>query len=251
MLLTKLKVLRGHAYQTIPDLDSVQLPATFRGRPELFAAGLDDRTLNELVVMCPTQALSGRPFSLDMGRCIFCGQCARVAPKNIKFTNDFRLACTSRSGLVVVADRPWKQTIEPREGLSVFRDSLRLREVCAGGDGAADIELDAAGNVNFDMRRYGIEFVASPRHADGVAFTGPITRRMASALEDTYRAVSDPKILVAVGADAISGGLFADSSAVDRSFLSLHTPDLYIPGHPSHPLTIINGLRLLLGQQCL
>jgi Ni,Fe-hydrogenase III small subunit len=104
------------------------------------------------------------------------------------------------------------------------------------------MELNAANNVQFDISRFGIDFVASPRHADGIVITGPITKNMAEAVRICYDATPEPKIIVLVGTDAISGGLFAGSPAIDRSFLEGHIVDLYIPGNPPHPLTIVNGL---------
>jgi Ni,Fe-hydrogenase III small subunit len=109
------------------------------------------------------------------------------------------------------------------------------------------MELGATGNVNFDFGRYGVEFVASPRHADGIVITGPITENMSQALELTYKAVPSPKIVILVGSDAISGGIFDGSPALNRSFLSDHKTDLYVPGNPAHPLTFINGVMDLLG----
>jgi Ni,Fe-hydrogenase III small subunit len=123
----------------------------------------------------------------------------------------------------------------------VFGRSLKLRQVSAAGDNSCEWELNAANNVQFDMGRFGIEFVASPRHADGIVITGPISENMAEPLQICYDAVPDPKIVVLVGTDAISGGITGDSSAINRSFLSMYPIDLYIPGNPAHPLTIING----------
>ena len=104
------------------------------------------------------------------------------------------------------------------------------------------MELNAANNVQFDMSRFGIDFVASPRHADGVVITGPITVNMAEALQICYDATPEPRIVVLVGTDAISGGIHERNPALDRSFIEKYPVDLYIPGHPAHPLTIINGL---------
>jgi Ni,Fe-hydrogenase III small subunit len=98
------------------------------------------------------------------------------------------------------------------------------------------------------MGRFGIEFVASPRHADGIVITGPISKNMAAALQITYDAIPEPKIIIVAGVDAISGGIFADSATLDRSFLDRYKPDLYIPGNPVHPLTFINGVLCLLGK---
>jgi Ni,Fe-hydrogenase III small subunit len=102
--------------------------------------------------------------------------------------------------------------------------------------------LNAANNVQFDMSRFGIDFVASPRHADGVVITGPISENMAEPLERCYHAIPNPKIVILAGTDAISGGIFADSPALNREFLSKYSVDLYIPGNPVHPLTFINGV---------
>jgi Ni,Fe-hydrogenase III small subunit len=124
----------------------------------------------------------------------------------------------------------------------IFGRSLKLRQVSAGGDNSCEMELNAANNVQFDISRYGIDFVASPRHADGIVITGPITENMAESLQICYDAIPEPKIIVLVGTDAISGGIHLGNSALDRSFLDKYPIDLYIPGNPVHPLTIVNGL---------
>ncbi|HEX3024587.1 MAG TPA: hypothetical protein VHP12_05200, partial [Chitinophagaceae bacterium] len=119
---------------------------------------------------------------------------------------------------------------------------LKLRQVSAGGDNSCELELNACSNVNFDMGRFGIEFVASPRHADGIVITGPITENMAQPLQICYDAIPEPKIIILAGTDAISGGIFESSKALNRSFLSKYKIDLYVPGNPIHPLTFINGV---------
>ena len=111
------------------------------------------------------------------------------------------------------------------------------------------MELSACGNVNFDMGRFGVDFVASPRHADGIVITGPITKNMAPALLDAYKSISKPKIVIAVGACAISGGVFADSDELNREFLNMVKIDLFIPGCPPHPLTIINAILDFIGKK--
>ena len=125
--------------------------------------------------------------------------------------------------------------------------SLKLRQVSAGGDNSCELELNACSNVNFDMGRFGIEFVASPRHADGIVITGPITANMAAALQTCYDAMPEPKLIILAGVDAISGGIFAGSPALDRRFLDKNNVDLYVPGNPMHPLTFINGVLDLIG----
>lgn len=251
MLLTSLKVLVKHGTQYIRHLDRVKLCDEFRGRPVLNGTGLSAANRASLCGMCPTGAIAyERGLTLDMGKCLFCGECAVRYPEHIRFTNDYRMAASTREGLVVRENQgaEWNfdfQAVRP-EIRRMFGRSLHLREVSAGGDNSCEMELGAAGNVNFDMGRYGIEFTASPRHADGVVVTGPVTANMARELETTWQAVPEPKVLIAVGADAISGGLFADSPAVNRAFFDTHKPDLYVPGNPAHPMTFITGVLALI-----
>ena len=251
MIFPKLKVLRSHGTQYIPDLERVELTEEFRGRPELTETG-DRGDLERAARRCPTGALSAAPFALDLGRCMFCGECARMAPRNIRFTNDYRIGSPTREGLVL---RPGDTRVAfPEEAVRpevrrFFGRALPLREVCAGGDASVEMELGATGNVNFDFGRFGVGFTASPRHADGVVVSGPVTRNMAEALEICYDAVPDPRILVACGTEACSGGLYAESRAVDRTFFDRHTPDLWLPGVPTHPMTFIDGIMTLLGRK--
>lgn len=250
MLLTSFRVLRQHGTQYIKHLDRVVLCDEFRGRPVLKGAGLTAPMRAELCALCPTGAISAAgELSLDMGKCLFCGECAVRFPNQVRFTNDYRLASPTREGLIVTEkqDGKWnfdRSAVRPIIG-RMFGRALHLREVSAGGDNSCEMELGAAGNVNFDMGRYGIEFTASPRHADGVVVTGPVTANMARELETTWQAVPEPKILIAVGVDAVSGGLFAESPAVSREFFEVHKPDLYVPGNPAHPMTFITGVRAL------
>ncbi|MDE6069594.1 MAG: NADH:ubiquinone oxidoreductase [Alistipes sp.] len=251
MIFPKLRVLRSHGKQYIPDLDAVELTSEFRGRPVLTETS--DRTeLEQAAAICPTGALSAEPFALDLGRCIFCGECARRAPHNIRFTNDYRLGSPMREGLVM---RPGQKRVEfdpaavRPEVRRCFKRALQLREVSAGGDGSVEMELGATGNVNFDFGRFGVGFTASPRHADGVVVSGPITANMAEALEICYDAVAEPKIVVACGTEACSGGLLAGSRALDRSFFERHAVDLWLPGAPTHPMIFIDGIRTLLGHK--
>ncbi len=251
MILSKIKVLLSHGKQAIPDLDAVVLTEEFRGRPVLTETD-DKEELKRAAAICPTRAISAEPFTLDLGRCIFCGECALCAPRNIRFTNDYRLSSPTREGLVMHPG----QTVVPFDEKAVrpeirryFREALELREVCAGGDGSVEMELGATGNVNFDFGRFGVGFTASPRHADGVVVSGPVSAAMAEPLEICYEAVASPKVLIACGTDAVSGGLFAESRAVDRSFFSRHHVDLWMPGAPTHPMCFIDGVRTMLGKK--
>jgi len=130
----------------------------------------------------------------------------------------------------------------------VCRNSLALRNVSAAGCNACELELGACSNVNFDMGRYGLDVVASPRHADALILTGPVSANMAMALRETWEAIPAPKVLILSGTCAISGGIFNGSKALSREWLESITPALYIPGCPAHPLSIIHGLMSLLGR---
>lgn len=251
MIFPKLKVLRSHGRQAIPDLDAVQLTERFRGRPELTAT-TDTADLEAAAARCPTGALSAKPFALDLGRCLFCGECALRAPRNIRFTNDYRIGSPTREGLVLrpgMTAVPFDRADVRPELARCFGRSLHLREVSAGGDASVEMELGATGNVNFDFGRFGVGFTASPRHADGVVVSGPVTANMAEALRICCDAVAEPKLLIACGTEACSGGLFAESKAIDRTFFATHRVDLWLPGAPTHPMIFIDGIRTLLGKK--
>jgi len=242
-----LKIMARQGKQSIPDLTSAKVPGIFRGRP-LIAVGPIDETL--LADLCPTGAISTHPLSLDMGKCTFCGECAFAFPDKIKFTADYKIATNERQRLVIKEGDDQPVSLSPdqirHEIQQYLSGSLKLRQVSAGGDNSCELELNACGNVNFDMGRFGIEFVASPRHADGIVITGPITQNMAEPLQVCYDAIPDPKIIILAGTDAISGGIFAGSPALNRSFLEKYPIDLYVPGNPIHPLTFINGVLELI-----
>lgn len=185
-----------------------------------------------------------RVLSIDMGKCTFCGKCKCEA---IRFSNRYKLGSTSRDRLIITEesdpDEYEKQAIVARKEIKkVFSKSLKLRQVSAGGCNGCEMELNACSNCNFDMGRFGIDFVASPRHADGLVITGSISENMAWALEDCYKSTPDPKIVILAGACAISGGVFQTSDKLNREFLEKYPVDLYIPGCPIHPLTFINAV---------
>ena len=242
-MINNLKILFHQGKQYIPDVTNVEIPGVFRGRPIISNEKVDEKALAEV---CPTKAISINPFTIDLGKCTFCGECALAFPDKIKFTKEYKIATNDKEALVVKegADKPIELNPDliRKEINDYFSGSLKLRQVCAGGDGSCELELGACSNVNFDMGRFGIEFVPSPRHADGIVITGPITKSMAEPLQICYDAMPEPKIIILAGTDAISGGIFIDSPALDRSFLETHKVDLYVPGNPIHPLTFINGI---------
>lgn len=242
-MINNLKILFHQGKQFIPDVTTAKVPGIFRGRPVITCEAVDQQALADL---CPTQAIGTNPVSIHLGKCVFCGECALRFPNKVQFTTDYKLAVNKPEKLIVKEGDDHPLTLDAdmvrAEIRRVFGSSLKLRQVSAAGDNSCEWELNACSNVNFDMGRFGIEFVASPRHTDGVVITGPISANMAAALQLTWDAVPDPKVLILAGTDAISGGIFAGSPALDRSFLDKHTVDLYIPGNPVHPLTFINGV---------
>ena len=242
-MLDNIKIVYHQGKQFIPNVRTVTVPGIFRGRPVISNEKVDEK---ELIALCPAAAISNNPVSINLGKCTFCGECAMQFPEKITFTKDYKLASNELDRLIIKEGENLPVELNPelvrKEIHRVFGRSLKLRQISAGGDNSCEMELNAANNVQFDMSRFGIDFVASPRHADGIVITGPITKNMAKAVQICYDATPEPKIIVLVGTDAISGGLFAESPAIDRSFLDKYTVDLYIPGNPAHPLTIINGL---------
>lgn len=244
-MLDLLKLRIKHGFQAIDDLKKAAVPETHRGFPVINK--MEDTDAVKIADVCPSGAISPDNFSLDLGRCTFCGECERASGGAIKFTSDFKLGTTSRDRLIVEPGDIYsgyrKRAIESdKEIIRIFGRSLKFRQVSAGGCNGCEAELNATGNVNFDLGRYGIDFVASPRHADGIVITGPITKNMAPALKNAYDSISDPKIVIAFGACAISGGIFAESKELNRSFLEEVKIDLFIPGCPPHPLVFINAL---------
>jgi Ni,Fe-hydrogenase III small subunit len=225
------------------------MPPLFRGRPELDRNG-DPAAFARSAELCPTGALSVSESGpqLDLGRCIFCAECVAKEPNGtVSFTRDWRLASSRRDGLIVTGeDRPKIDALD-RELRRLLGRSLRLRQVSAGGCNGCEVETNALGNIVFDASRFGIEFVASPRHADGILVTGPVTANMKQALLMTYEAVGEPKLVIAAGACAISGGLYRGDPEACDGVEGLLPVDLYIPGCPPHPLTILDGLLRLLG----
>jgi Ni,Fe-hydrogenase III small subunit/ferredoxin len=246
-MLSALRVRISQGRQYIADLRAAR-PVGFRGLPAL-AAGACPTGCRACEEACDAKAIALDPLRLDLGRCVFCAACAGACGEGrIAFTNDPRMGASSREALVLGPGPAAPPAVAVAGALRArFGRSLKLRSVSAGGCNGCELELNAVGNVNFDLGRYGIEFVASPRHADALVVSGPITRNMAEALQLAWDGMPAPKFVIACGACAISGEPYAASAQLDRAFLERFPPSLYLPGCPTHPLTFVNGILDLLG----
>ncbi len=250
----------------------------FRGRPSFnFDKWKDARPAAEV---CPTGAISladegdSRKVTVDYGLCVFCGLCAEASSDQaVRITQEFALATSDRRSMVLTAeytlnadrthralskvDRQLVNAETDAESLGqkaretiqkILGRSLAIREVDAGSCNGCELEIVALNNPVHDIERFGIQFVASPRHADMLLVTGPVTRNMELALLKTYRAMSEPKVVVAVGACGISGGIFGVNYASLGGVDQVLPVDVYIPGCPPRPQALLHGILLAIGR---
>jgi Ni,Fe-hydrogenase III small subunit/formate hydrogenlyase subunit 6/NADH:ubiquinone oxidoreductase subunit I len=255
-----------------------RVSGNFRGQPVFdFEKWVDARAAAEV---CPTGAISVsdqgnfRRVAVDYGLCVFCGLCAEASSDQaVRMTQEFEVATTARDRLVLTgeyelnADRThrklWKvnrslvsahgdmESLEQkaRETIrKVLRRSLAIREVDAGSCNGCEVEIVALTNPIHDFERFGIHFVASPRHADLLLVTGPVSRNMELALLKTYRAMAEPKVVVAVGACGISGGIFGENYASLGGVDKVLPVDVYVPGCPPRPEALLYGILLAVGR---
>ena len=243
---------QGYRTTSFPGGEPPELPKRFAGRPEIDGSKCK-AGCNICAEGCPTNAIrsdSAEPnLRLDLGRCIFCRRCESACPSSaVAFSREFRMAESSQENLVI-SDGPAHSKVPMNYAVpGILGRSLKLRQVSAGGCNACEADTNVLNTIGWDLGRFGIQFVASPRHADGLLITGPVTENMRLALEKTYQAAPSPKIVIAVGACAISGGLFAEHAEVRHGASSVVPVDVFVPGCPPHPLTILDALLEIVGR---
>jgi Ni,Fe-hydrogenase III small subunit/formate hydrogenlyase subunit 6/NADH:ubiquinone oxidoreductase subunit I len=228
---------------------------------------------------CPTGAIQvsataagRRKLSLSYAACIQCRECVTACPEQaVSPGRDFEVATYTRDQLthtavfdVDAAGRTTFRQVETQPGPGLGESAARLnerirgrlgrslhvRQVDAGSCNGCELEITATTNPVFDLERFGIHFVASPRHADLLLVTGPVTRNMEIALRRTYEAAPEPRVVVAVGACGCSGGIFGEGTYAAVGGVDRVVPvDVYIPGCPPRPQAILNGLLVAMGKR--
>lgn len=228
-----------------------------RGLPDLTNSPCKGSGCNACVEVCPTSVInvlsingSGK-ITLDLGGCIACGLCVDNCPTGTIVNDpDTRVAAATREGLILTNDEaaPLPAVAKPAPaGINWFRRSVAARVVSTGCS-ACDLEIGASGNPIFDLERFGVHIVASPRFADVLMVTGPVSLGMQGATKSCYEAMSSPRKVIAVGTCAISGGMHRGGYAQAQGITDILPVDVFIPGCPPHPWNIIHGVRVAMGQ---
>lgn len=246
-----IRARQGHRTMRYPAAPAPAMPTHFRGAPVVDPTLCPDGC-QACAQACPTDAirLEGGRVSLDLGRCIFCPECESACPAGaISFTDEYRLASRTREDLQVQAGEQQKLADAlDRKLRRMFGRSLKLRVVSAGDCNGCAADVNVLSTIGWDIGRFGIQYVASPRHADGMLVMGPVSGNMRLAVQKTYDAIPDPKLVIALGACAISGGIYAGHPEQHDGVTGMLPVNLFIPGCPPHPLTILDGLLRLLGR---
>lgn len=226
------------------------LPERFAGRPEVAPEKCSQ--CGKCVEICPAGAVTwtGKSPVIDTGKCIFCSKCAEVcAVKAVTISKEYRLAAMSREKLTVSGGFYIPERPTDRKFLKFCGQSLKIRQVSAGGCAACELDFNVLNTLAWDMGRFGIQVVASPRHADCILVTGPVSENMLQALKKSYEAAPKPVWVIACGACAISGGIYQDSPVCHNGVEDILKPDLYVPGCPPHPATLLEGILRLMDKK--
>lgn len=231
------------------------LPDAALGLPKVTESACDGSRCRKCAAVCPTQAITvtddnlGGVIALDRGRCIGCNACLGACPsETLASDRSTRTATLTREALVLT-NRP-KTSVKPVSPSKPFLRSLHIREVSTGCS-ATDQEVTTTTNPIFDVSRFGVHFVASPRYADALLVTGPVGKAMQEPLQRCFDAMAEPRIVIAVGASAISGGLHRDGYAEANGVSDSYPIAAYVPGSPPHPWNIIHGILLAMGRETL
>jgi Ni,Fe-hydrogenase III small subunit/ferredoxin len=230
------------------------------GRPDAYADGWRGpvRVLRPAAgagqELCPAGAISDR--GIDQGRCILCGRCVVARPDLFAWSPGATgpdAAALTRETLVVPALPETGKAVEAararlRERTAALRRSVHVRHVDAGSDGSEEWEIQALLGPVYDIHRLGVFFTASPRHADILLITGAGARGMTGPLRITYDGMPEPKVVIAAGTDAVSGGLLSESDAVTGGVAATVPVDVWLPGSPPSPFGILNALLIAVGR---
>lgn len=241
------RIFQKYRTNKFPDA-APKLPPHFCGRPVFDPELYDPELWSKSAEVCPVDAVNAGKKLIDLGKCIFCGKCAKVN-KAITFSNEYRMGAMSRDKLIAdgTAYTPEEQLDAGIKAL--YGQSLHIRQVSAGGCAACELDFNVLGTLAWDMGRFGIKVVASPRHADAILVTGPITDNMRLALQKSYDAMGEPKLVIACGACAISGGIYQHSEHAAGGVENILPVDLYVPGCPPHPATLLEALVRFIGRR--
>ncbi len=216
--------------------------ARYRGKP-IIKKDVSIDMVKACANACPQDAIDIDLKKIDMGRCVFCGTCEQISKGAfVTFTDDFEISTSKKEDLLTAGDLPSLAEHSKQHFKKLFGRSLQLRQVSAAGCNACEADLNVLATPFFDLARFGINFVASPRHADGIVVTGPVSRNMKTALLTTYEAIAEPKVVIAVGSCTITGGPFLGSPEITQGLDTILPVDLFIPGCPPHPLTNLHAL---------
>jgi Ni,Fe-hydrogenase III small subunit/ferredoxin len=222
--------------------EKIELWNRYRGRPQI-NPDAPAEMVTQCASACPQEAIDTDARKIDMGRCIFCGTCEEVSQGDfVTFTQDFEISVAEKEHLLTDGSLEALSDHSRQHFKKLFGRSLQLRQVSAAGCNACEADLNVLATPFFDLARFGINFVASPRHSDAIVVTGPISRNMKTALLQTYEAVPEPRAVIAVGSCTLTGGPFRGSPEITEGLDKLLPVDLFIPGCPPHPLTNLHAL---------